>query len=140
MRVQAISDLVAFSRAFARSTLRDSKPNQIHQPGGPKMWNTWISGMDFQGMKIWRFFSQNDLFEKEVGIWPRECARTIENISRIRMDVARASGTDLASSLRQNTFLIEKIRILRSKIGFDNLLKRIFKKSMIFNNNTLKIH
>ena len=47
-------------------------------------------------------------FLKKVGIWPRECARTIENISRIRMDVARASGTDLASSLRQNTFLIEK--------------------------------
>ena len=42
--------------------------------------------------------------EKTVGIWPRECARTIENISRIRMDVARASGTDLASSLKQNKF------------------------------------
>ena len=35
--------------------------------------------------------------------------RSRDNISRIRMDVARASGTDLASSLRQNTFLIEKI-------------------------------
>ena len=33
------------------------------------------------------------------------CARTIENFSRIKMVVARASGTDLASSLRQNTFL-----------------------------------
>ena len=42
---------------------------------------------------------------KKVGIWPRECARTIENISRIKMVVARASGTDLASSLKQNTFL-----------------------------------
>ena len=34
-------------------------------------------------------------FEKEVGTWPRECARTIENISRIRMDVARASGDEI---------------------------------------------
>ena len=33
------------------------------------------------------------------------CARTIENFSRIRNVVARASGTDLASSLKQNTFL-----------------------------------
>ena len=32
------------------------------------------------------------------------CARTIENISRIKMVVARASGMDLASSLKQNTF------------------------------------
>ena len=31
----------------------------------------------------------------KVGIWPRECARTIENISRIRMDVARASGDEI---------------------------------------------
>ena len=46
---------------------------------------------------------------RKGGIWLGECARTIENISRIRMDAARASGTDLASSLRQNTFLIEKI-------------------------------
>ena len=38
----------------------------------------------------------------------------VENISRIRMDAARASGTDLASSLRQNTFLIEKNLFLRS--------------------------
>ena len=43
-----------------------------------------------------------------MGIWPRECARTIDNISRIQMDVPRASGTDLASSLRQNTFDREK--------------------------------
>ena len=28
-----------------------------------------------------------------VGIWPQECARTIENISRIRMVVTRASGS-----------------------------------------------
>ena len=33
------------------------------------------------------------------------CGKTIENISRIKMVVARASGTDLASSLKQNTFL-----------------------------------
>ena len=36
------------------------------------------------------------------------CARSIENLRRIKMVVARASGTDLASSLKQNTFLIEK--------------------------------
>ena len=34
-------------------------------------------------------------FEEKAGIWPRECARTIENISRIRMDVARASGDEI---------------------------------------------
>ena len=55
-------------------------------------------------------------FLRKVGIWPRECARTIENISRIRMDVARASGTDLASSLRQNMFLIEEKQFLMSKV------------------------
>ena len=57
-----------------------------------------------------RNFDNKYFFEKKVGNWLRECARTIENISRIRMDVARASGTDLASSLRQNTVSIEKIR------------------------------
>ena len=40
---------------------------------------------------------------------PRRCARTIENISRIRMVVARASGTDLASSLKRNTFWTKAI-------------------------------
>ena len=38
------------------------------------------------------------------------CAKTIENISRIKMVVARASGTDLASSLKQNTFLTLGVR------------------------------
>ena len=38
------------------------------------------------------------------------CAKTIENISRIRMVVARASGTLIASSLKQNTFLTLKVR------------------------------
>ena len=52
---------------------------------------------------------KHPVYKKIPGFGPRECARTIENISRIRMDVARASGTDLASSLRQSTFLIEKI-------------------------------
>ena len=33
------------------------------------------------------------------------CARSIENFCRIKMVVARPSGMDLASSLRQNTFL-----------------------------------
>ena len=33
------------------------------------------------------------------------CAKTIENISRIRMVVARASGTLMASSLKPNKFL-----------------------------------
>ena len=61
---------------------------------------------------------------KKVGIWPRESARTIENISRIRMDVARASGTDLASSLRQNTLLIEKIDFWRQK-WFSSPLKEV---------------
>ena len=32
---------------------------------------------------------------KKVGIRLRECARTIENISRICMDVARASGDEI---------------------------------------------
>ena len=32
------------------------------------------------------------------------CAKTIENISTIRMRVARDSGTPIASSLKQNTF------------------------------------
>ena len=36
-------------------------------------------------------------------------AKTIENISRIRMVVARASGTLIASSLKQNTFLTLKL-------------------------------
>ena len=36
----------------------------------------------------------------------RRCAKTIENISRIRMVVARASGTLMASSLKQNKFSI----------------------------------
>ena len=35
----------------------------------------------------------------------RRCAKTIENISRIRMVVARASGTLMASSLKQNELL-----------------------------------
>ena len=39
------------------------------------------------------------------------CARSIENFSRIRNVVARASGMDLASSLRQNTFLTKKSRM-----------------------------
>ena len=38
------------------------------------------------------------------------CARTIENFSRIKMVVARASGTDLASSFKQNTFLTLGVR------------------------------
>ena len=38
------------------------------------------------------------------------CAKTIENISRIRMVVARASGTLMASSLKQNTFWTLKLR------------------------------
>ena len=37
------------------------------------------------------------------------CAKTIENISRIRMVVARASGTLMASSLKQNKFLTLKL-------------------------------
>ena len=39
------------------------------------------------------------------GIWSCGGSRTIENFSRIKMVVARASGTDLASILKQNTFL-----------------------------------
>ena len=38
------------------------------------------------------------------------CARSIENFCRIKMVVARASGMDLASSLRQNTFLTLGVR------------------------------
>ena len=36
---------------------------------------------------------------------PHRCAKPREDISRIRMVVARASGTLIASSLKQNTFL-----------------------------------
>ena len=38
------------------------------------------------------------------------CARSIENFCRIKMVVARASGMDLASILRQNTFLTLGVR------------------------------
>ena len=38
------------------------------------------------------------------------CYRTIEIINRMKLVVARASGTDLASSLKQNTFLILEVR------------------------------
>ena len=39
------------------------------------------------------------------GIWGCGGSRRIENFSRIRMVLTRASGTDLASSLKRNTFL-----------------------------------
>ena len=64
--------------------------------------------------------------------WHRTGARTIENISRIRMDVARASGMDLASSSKQNTFLIEKTSIwggnsaLGGGVSFGLRPKKIF--------------
>ena len=38
------------------------------------------------------------------------CARSIENFCRIKMVVARASGMDLASSLKKNTFLTLGVR------------------------------
>ena len=38
------------------------------------------------------------------------CARSIENFCRIKMVVARASGTLMASSLSQNTFLTLGVR------------------------------
>ena len=38
------------------------------------------------------------------------CARSIENFCRIKMVVARASGTDLASILKRNTFLTLAVR------------------------------
>ena len=41
------------------------------------------------------------------------CARTIENCSRIKMVVARASGMDLASILKRNTFLTLGVRPAR---------------------------
>ena len=44
------------------------------------------------------------------------CAKTIENISRIRMVVARASGTLIASSLKQNTFLTLRACPARPKV------------------------
>ena len=45
------------------------------------------------------------------------CARTIENISRIKMVVARASGMDLASILKRNTFLTLEVRPAREGSG-----------------------
>ena len=40
----------------------------------------------------------------EVFFWACGGSRWIENFSRIRMELTRASGTDLASSLRRDTF------------------------------------
>ena len=57
-------------------------------------------GVQMKGVIEKGLFSTNNFFEKKVNIWPREWARTIENVSRIRMGVARASRTDLASSLK----------------------------------------
>ena len=76
-----------------------------------------ISGICFEGV---REGIQGKSMIK-VGRWPRECARTIENISRIRMDVARAS--DLASSLRQSTVLSQflKIGMAPRGVGFASL-------------------
>ena len=44
------------------------------------------------------------------GIWGCGGSRWIENFSRIRMLLTRASGTDLASSLKRNTFLTLEVR------------------------------
>ena len=41
---------------------------------------------------------------------PHRRAKTIESISRIQMVVSRASGTLMASSLKQNTFLTLGVR------------------------------
>ena len=38
--------------------------------------------------------------------WARGCAKTIENVSRIRVVVARVSGTARASELKQNDFVM----------------------------------
>ena len=38
------------------------------------------------------------------------CARSIENFRRIKVSAAGASGTDLASSLKRNTFLTLGVR------------------------------
>ena len=38
------------------------------------------------------------------GIWGCGGSRWIENFPKIRMELTRASGTDLASSLRRDTF------------------------------------
>ena len=55
-----------------------------------------------------------------VGIWPREFARTIENISRIRMDVARASGDEIwTKSFIENNLVFDiKNRFSLSKMYF----------------------
>ena len=63
------------------------------------------------------------------------CAKTIENISRIKMVVARASGTVMASSLKQNKFgmkLLSKKDVIltkknlqrRSEFGLGSALER----------------
>ena len=57
------------------------------------------------------------MIKQKVGIWPRECARTIENIRRIQMDVARASGDEMRTKSvfeRNNSILIEKSRFLEA--------------------------
>ena len=44
------------------------------------------------------------------GIWGCGGSRWIENFFGIRMLLTRASGTDLASSLKRNTFLTLEVR------------------------------
>ena len=59
--------------------------------------------------------------KEKVGIWPRECARTIEDISRIRMDVARAFADEIWTKCdyeRENAISIEKKLISDVKKSF----------------------
>ena len=50
------------------------------------------------------FFGRGVPFSGGVPTFFYRCARSIENFSRIRKVVARASGMDLASILKRNTF------------------------------------
>ena len=63
---------------------------------------TGAVGVGFSGVGCRVFLGGTPVFYR--------CARSIENFCRIKMVVARASGMDLASSLRQNTFLTLEVR------------------------------
>ena len=59
-------------------------------------------GVGFSGVGCRVFLGGTPVFYR--------CARSIENFCRIKMVVARASGMDLASILKRNTFLTLGVR------------------------------
>ena len=63
---------------------------------------------------------------KKVGIWSRECARTIKNISRIRMVAARASGDEIWT---KSVFDREKVDFSRQQV-LDILTPRLISNNL----------